>query len=77
MAASRPATPPSKHTISYQLKEIIDARGLRGHALAKQAGLDEAVVRRFLSGRCAPRLDTVDRIAAALGLRLVEVGRRR
>lgn len=76
MPRNAPATRPAKHTISYQLREIIEARGLCGHAVARLAGLDEAVVRRFLSGRCAPRLDTVDRIAEALGLRLVEVAAR-
>ena len=67
---------PNKHTISYQLRELAEARGLAPYALAKLAGVDRSVVARFLAGERDIRLETADRIAAALGLRLVEVARR-
>jgi transcriptional regulator with XRE-family HTH domain len=66
----------NRHAISNQLRDIIDSRGLTGHAVGKLAGVDPGVVKRFLTGVRDVRLETVDRLAAALGLRLVEVGRR-
>jgi len=70
--ASCPA--PGKHGLRYQLREIVEARGLTAYALARRAGVDPGVVSRFLTGERDIRLETADRLAAALGLRLVEVG---
>jgi transcriptional regulator with XRE-family HTH domain len=64
-----------RHTVSQQLRDVIDSRGLTPYAVAKEAGIDPGMVARFVSGERDLRLGTVDRIAAALGLRLVEVGR--
>ena len=55
---------------------MIDSRGLTAYAVAKLAGVDPGVVARFMSGLRDIRLETADRLAGALGLRLVEVGRR-
>src|SRR3954451_3527209 len=65
----------TKHTLSYQLREVIEARGLTAYAAARLADLDPGVVSRFLTGERDIRLGTADRLASALGLRLVEVGR--
>ena len=65
-----------RHSLSCQLREIIESRGLTAYGAAKLAGVDPGVVQRFLTGRRDIRLETADRLAAALGLRLVEVGRR-
>lgn len=65
-----------RHTLSYQLREIIEARGLSAYAAARLADVDPGVVSRFLSGQRDIRLETADRLAVALGLRLVEVARR-
>ena len=76
---TRPATPralPNRHTLSYQLREIIDARGLTAYAAGQLAGVDPGVVSRFLTGQRDIRLETADRLATALGLRLVEVARK-
>lgn len=75
---SRPAArvTPSRHTLSYQLREIIDARGLTAYAAGQLAGVDPGVVSRFLRGQRDIRLETADRLAAALGLRLVELARK-
>ncbi len=64
-----------RHTVSQQLRDVIDSRGLTPYAVAKLAGIDPGMVARFVSGERDLRLETVDRIAQALGLRLVEVGR--
>jgi transcriptional regulator with XRE-family HTH domain len=66
---------PGRHALSPQLPDVIDSRGLTPYAVAKEAGIDPGRVARFVSGERDLRLATVDRIAAALGLRLVEVGR--
>ena len=71
----RPSAP-SKHTLSYQLREIIEARGLTAYAVARLAGVDPGVVSRFLTGARDIRMETADKLASALGLRLVEVARR-
>lgn len=66
-----------KHTLSYQLREVIESRELTAYALGKEAGVDATVVGRFLSGERDLRLATADRLASALGLRLVEVAKPR
>src|SRR4051794_15537512 len=67
---------PNRHTLAYQLREIIDARGLTPYAAGQLAGVDPGVLSRFMRGRRDIRLDTADRLAAALGIRLVEVARK-
>jgi len=74
--AKKAATRVDKHTLSYQIREVIESRGITAYALGKEAGVDATVVGRFLSGERDLRLATADRIAAALGLRLVEVAAR-
>jgi hypothetical protein len=54
------------------LREIIRSRNLTAYGLAKDADLDPGVVQRFVSGRRDIRLETADRLVAALGLKLVE-----
>jgi transcriptional regulator with XRE-family HTH domain len=70
--AARPE--PVRHSLSYQLREIVEARGLTAYAAARLAGVDPGVVSRFMAGVRDIRLATADRLAAALKLRLVEVG---
>jgi transcriptional regulator with XRE-family HTH domain len=66
----------AKHTLSYQLREVIDARGLSAYAVGRDAGVDAAVVSRFLREERGITLETADKIALALGLRLVETAAR-
>jgi transcriptional regulator with XRE-family HTH domain len=76
MPPARPADL-ARNTLSYQLRDVIDRRGLSAHAVGKAAGVDPAVVARFVSCERDVRLATADKIAAALGLRLVEQGKGR
>jgi transcriptional regulator with XRE-family HTH domain len=62
--------------LSNQLKDIIQSRGLTAYAVGRMAEVDPGVVQRFLTGERDIRLETADRIGAALGLRLVELGRK-
>jgi transcriptional regulator with XRE-family HTH domain len=71
---------PSRETmgvLTTKLRETIRERGLTAYAVARDAGADARGVQRFLDGERGLTLDTADRIAAALGLRLVEAGSRR
>ena len=70
-----PTKPRLLYSLSGQLRDVIGSRGLTPYAVAKEAGIDPGMVSRFVSGERDLRLGTVDRIAHALGLRLVEVGR--
>ena len=64
---------PARHSLSSQLLDIIESRNLSAYALGKLAGVDPGVIQRFITGARDIRLETADRIGAALGLRLVEV----
>jgi transcriptional regulator with XRE-family HTH domain len=64
-----------RSTISDQLRNVIHSRAT-AYATAKAAGVNPGTVSRFLSGKRSITLDTLDKIALALDLRLVEVGRR-
>ncbi len=70
--ATRKPIPP----ISDQLREFMAVYGTP-HAVAVASGIDHASLYRFANGERTLTLDTVDRIAEALGLRLVETGRAR
>src|SRR4051794_35247457 len=76
-ATARPARPaPSKHSVSYQLRELIEARGLTAYGVGRLADVDPGVISRFLRNERTITLDTLDQIAEAMGLRLVEVAAR-
>lgn len=71
-------TPPrgGRHSLSVQLRDVIESRGLGPAELARDSGVDARVIGRFVAGERTITLETADRLAAALGLRLVEVARR-
>jgi transcriptional regulator with XRE-family HTH domain len=61
-----------------QLRAAVAARGFTAYELGKLSGVDKAAISRFLKGERDLTLTSAGRIAAAMGLRLVEVaGRRR
>ncbi len=64
----------SKHSLSNQLRAVIESRGVTAYALGRDSGVDATVISRFLSQERDIRMETADKLAAALGLRLVEVG---
>jgi len=60
-------------SFSEQLRDVMASSGHTGAELAELAKVDAGVISRFLAGKREIRTGTVDRIAEALGLRLVEV----
>jgi len=64
---------PARQGLTGQLRDIIASRELTAYAVGRAAGVDTAVIARFLGGERDIRMETADKIAAALGLRLVEV----
>jgi plasmid maintenance system antidote protein VapI len=74
MARRKPAA-----TFSEQLREIIreelkDGSG-SAYELAKEAGVDRSVLSRFIAGKRTMTLETADRLAELLKLRIVGRGR--
>ena len=66
----------SSHIIA-QLKAVIARQGLTAYAVALRAGVSPRVVQRWMAGERDIRLETADRLAQVLGVRLVEVAPRR
>lgn len=65
-----------RQALSSQLREIILGTALTAYALGKRAEVDPGVIQRFLNGERDIRLETADRIAGAVGVRLVETSKR-
>jgi transcriptional regulator with XRE-family HTH domain len=77
MAVETGQSDPSPEPIDQALRAAIAARGLTAAALGRAAGVDSGVVKRYLERKRGLTLATADKLAAALGLRLVapHVGR--
>jgi hypothetical protein len=67
-------SPEATATVSEVIRKTIQRRGLTAYAVAKQAGCPIDPVARFIKRERGLSLDTADRIAAGLGLALVEAG---
>lgn len=65
------ARPPIPYSLSAALKKAMKRNSKTSYQLAKEAGLSQIMISRFLSGQRDIRLATADRLAHALGLRLV------
>lgn len=63
---------PADLSISEQVRAIIARRELSAYAVAGAAGVDPAGILRWLKGQKQVAAATLDKVAAALGLQLVE-----
>lgn len=52
-----------------------ERRGVTRYRIAKDAGLYQSQLTRLMNREAAPRLDTAERIATALGLKFTLTGR--
>ena len=59
-------------SISAHLKTAILPQDLTAADVGRLANIDQGIVSRFLTGKRGLTLATLDQVAAALGLRLVE-----
>ena len=62
----------SRGVISTQLRAMIRARGETASGLGRQACVDPGVIQRFLNEERDIRVETLDRLAEVMGLRLIE-----
>ena len=63
--------PVLSRSLSASLKKAMKRSPKTTYQLAKEAGVSQIMVSRFLSGKRDIRLATADRLAHALGLKLV------
>lgn len=75
-AKKRPPDRGRAAAVSDHLRAVITARGDTPSSVARAADVAPSVLTRFMNGERGLTLDTFDRITTALGLRLVETGRR-
>lgn len=57
--------------ISDQLRVAIETCGLSRYAVAKRAGVEQAVLSRFMAGKAGMSLKSIDAVGRVLGLRLI------
>jgi hypothetical protein len=75
--AKKAARGDDRGSLSGQLREILASRGDSIYAMEMDAGIPRGGLARFMSGERALTTETLDRLAKSLGLRLVEVERRK
>ncbi len=61
----------SRSSFSGQLREAVAACGTSRYALARELGVSESTLSRFMAGKQGLTLATLDRLARVLGLELV------
>lgn len=61
----------SEPTLTEVLRTAIQESALTRYRIAKDTGIDEAALMRFVRGETSIRLDKADRLAACLALHLV------
>ncbi len=65
----------ARRTLADQLKLAVAATGKSISAVARESGVPQPVLHRFVTGERGLLLDTADRLAAYLGLELRAVPR--
>lgn len=67
----------NQRTFADLIRATTEARGLTAYALARDSGVNSAVVGRFLKGQRDVTLTTAEKLCRALGLELRLMRRRR
>jgi len=68
-------TTPGTRRVAARVAELRDQRGLSQEALAKKARINRVTLARLERALHPPTLDTLERIARALGVTLVDLVR--
>lgn len=58
-------------TLTQQLRDAVKRSGVTRYRLSQELGIDQASLSRFVSGDGGLSLESIDKLAAHLGLRLV------
>ncbi len=58
--------------LSDQLRQAVRDSGLSRYAICKATGIDQSTMSKFLAGRVGLGLESIDRLADFLGLKLVK-----
>ena len=58
-------------TIAEQLKQAIERSGKSRYRISNESGIAQAVLSRFVNGERDLKLETADKLIAALGLQVV------
>ena len=66
--------PKGRATVSQEIRRAIDVCGLSRYRICLAAGVNEAVMSRFMAGKRALHSGTVDALADALGLEVIVPG---
>lgn len=62
-------------SVTDELRRAIAGSGVTLYQVAKDSDVEPSVIYRFMAGKQSLTLDTVDRLAAYLGLELKKKGR--
>lgn len=73
----KPPRKPNRATLSDELRDCVERDGRAPHAIALEAGISPACLSRFLAGKRGMTTETLDALAATLGLHLTAPSRPR
>ena len=59
-------------TFTEQIRKLIDESGVSRYRIAKDCGIDQSAISRFMSGERGMNLSDLDKIAAYLGLEITQ-----
>jgi transcriptional regulator with XRE-family HTH domain len=60
-----------KHSLTDQIRKVIDASEKSRYQIAKETGIDEATLSRFIHGKGGLSMEGLDAIGKYLGLHIV------
>ena len=60
-------------TVGENIKRIRKDKGLTQKKLGELCGMNEANIRKYELGKANPKIETVDKIASALGVKIVDI----
>lgn len=59
--------------IGFNIKKVIQSRGIPQGDIAKSCGITEAMLSRYIHGTSMPSLDKINALASALGCRVIDI----
>ena len=61
----------AKRTLTDQIRKAMETGGKSRYQIAKETGIDEATLSRFIHGKGGLSMDGLDAIGKCLGMRIV------